>query len=56
MLESVVRSLGKVSAKKISQLSSGGSRGAPHGVPTLKVRKGAFDTLNKGCGGLGKVK
>ena len=29
-------------------------RGAPSGVATLKVRKGAFDDLNKGSGALGK--
>ena len=28
----------------------------PDGVATLKVRKGAFDALNKGSGALGKVK
>ena len=28
----------------------------PTGVATLKVRKGAFDALNKGSGALGKVK
>ena len=38
-------------------LSSGASRGAPHGLAILKVRKGAFDALNKGSGALGgKVK
>ena len=37
-------------------MSSGASRGAPQGVATLKVRKGAFDVLNKGSGALGKVK
>ena len=36
--------------------SSAASRGAPHGVATLKVRKGAFDALNKGSGALGKLK
>ena len=36
--------------------SSGAWRGAPDGVATLKVRKGAFDALNKGSGALGKVK
>ena len=30
--------------------------GCPDGVATLKVRKGAFDALNKGSGALGKVK
>ena len=35
-------------------LSSGASRGAPHGVVNLKVRKGAFQALNKGSGALGK--
>ena len=30
--------------------------GVPDGVATLKVRKGAFDALNKGSGALGKVK
>ena len=30
--------------------------GAPDGVATLKVRKGAFDALNKGSRALGKVK
>ena len=33
--------------------SSGTWRGAPDGVATLKVRKGAFDALNKGSGALG---
>ena len=32
----------------------GPSRGAPDGVATLNVRKGAFDALNKGSGALGK--
>ena len=32
------------------------SQSAPDGVATLKVRKGAFDALNKGSGALGKVK
>ena len=32
--------------------SSNASRGAPDGVATLKVRKGAFDALNKGSGAL----
>ena len=40
---------------KDKQLSNGASRGAPHGVATLKVRKGAFDALNKGYGALGEV-
>ena len=30
--------------------------GAPHGVATLKLRKGAFDALTEGSGALGKVK
>ena len=34
--------------------SSGARRGAPDGVATLKVRKGAFDALKKGSGALGK--
>ena len=36
--------------------SSGAGRGAPDGVATLKVRKGAFDALNKGSGALDKAK
>ena len=40
----------------VAALSSGASRGAPDRVATLKVRKGAFDALNKGSGALGKVK
>ena len=28
--------------------SSGASRGGPHGVGSLKVRKGTFDALKKG--------
>ena len=36
--------------------SSGPWRGAPDGVATLKVRKGAFDALNKGSGASGKGK
>ena len=36
--------------------SRGASRGAPHGVATLKVRKVAFYALNRGCGASGKVK
>ena len=35
-------------------VSSGAWRGAPDGVATLKVRKGAFDALNKGSGALEK--
>ena len=38
------------------RFSSGAWRGAPDGVATLKVRKGAFNALNKGSGALGKVK
>ena len=34
---------------------SGASWGAPHGASTLKVRKGAFDSLNRGSGALGEV-
>ena len=34
--------------------SSGAWRGAPNGVATLKVRKSAFDALNKGSGALKK--
>ena len=37
-------------------LWSGAWRGAPDGVATLKVSKGAFDALNRGSGALGKVK
>ena len=37
-------------------MSSGASRGALDGVATLKVRKRAFDALNRGSGALGKVK
>ena len=36
--------------------SSSASLGAPHGVATLKVRKGGVDALNKGSGALRKVK
>ena len=35
-------------------ISSGAWRGAPDGVATLEVRKGAFDAFNKGSGALGK--
>ena len=35
-------------------ISSGASWGAPHGVATLEVRKGAFDTFKKGSGAHGK--
>ena len=42
--------------KDASILSSGASRGAPHGVASLKERQGAFGALNKGSGALGKVK
>ena len=34
--------------------SSGAWQGATDGVATLKVRKSAFDALNKGSGALGK--
>ena len=36
-------------------LSRGAWRGAPDRVATLKARKGAFDTMNKGSGAVGKV-
>ena len=36
--------------------SSGAWQGAPDGVATLEVRKGASHALNKGSGALGKVK
>ena len=38
------------------QVVISGVPGAPHGVATLKIRKGAFDAFNKGSGVLGKVK
>ena len=37
-------------------VSSGARRGAPDGVGTLKVSRGAFDALNKRSGALGTVK
>ena len=45
-----------ITTAKLQQLSSDAWRGAPDGVATLKVRKGAFDALNKGSGALAKVK
>ena len=41
-------SIGFFSCPILCEFSSGASRGAPHRVATLRVRKGAFDALNKG--------
>ena len=35
-------------------MSSGASRGAPHGMAILKVRMGTFDASQRGSGALGK--
>ena len=41
---------------RFTVFGGGASQGAPDGVATLKIRKGAFDALNKGSGALGKVR
>ena len=53
---SIVVVLESLGWEELRYLSSGAWRGAPDKVATLKVRKGAFDALNKGSGVLGKVK
>ena len=47
---------GGIARFRATKESSGFSRGAPHGVATLKARKGAFDALKKGSGPFEKVK